>query len=119
VSETRELLRRLAANDEQSLVAILAPAPNDGAEPCPLGTSLDRQTRQLVRLGALLAVDAGTTSLRWAVELATATGVDDEAVMGALISAAAAAGSAQLVASAPRLALALGFDLELDGWDGR
>jgi 4-carboxymuconolactone decarboxylase len=119
VSETLELLRRLAANDEQSLATILAPTPGAGAEQPPFGQSLDRQTRELVRLGALLAVDAGTTSLCWAVELATATGVDERAVMGALISAASAAGAAQLVASAPRLALALGFDLEIEGWDGR
>jgi hypothetical protein len=118
-SNPRDLLRRLAANDERSLATILAPTPGAGAEPCPLGACLDRQTRELVRLGALFATDAGTTSLCWAVELATATGVDEEAVMGALISAAGAAGSAQLVASAARLALALGFDLEIEGWDGR
>jgi hypothetical protein len=39
-------------------------------------------------------------------------------MVGVLVAAAPAAGSAQVVSSAARLALALGFDLEVDGWDG-
>ena len=72
----------------------------------------------LIRLAALLAVGACTNSLRWAVELAAAAGADDDAIVGALLAGAAVAGSAQVVSSAPRLALALGFDVELDDWDG-
>jgi hypothetical protein len=52
---------------------------------------LDRQTRALVQLSALLAVDAATTTLRWAAEVASSRGADDAA---------------------------LDVDLELDGWDG-
>jgi 4-carboxymuconolactone decarboxylase len=118
VSEAQDLLRRLAANDDRSLAAVLAPTPEFGAGHESVGPPLDRETRVLVRLGALLAVGAPTASLRWAVELALATGVDEHAVLGALFAAGSAAGSAQLVSSAPRLALALGFDLELEGSDG-
>ena len=64
--------------------------------------ALDRRTRVLVRLAALIAVGASTESLRWAVELAACNGVDDEAVLDALLAAAAAAGTAQVAASAPR-----------------
>jgi hypothetical protein len=71
---------------------------------------LDRRTRMLVRLGALLAVDAATSSLRWAVELASTSGAGDDAMAAVLVSAGGTAGSAQLVASASRLAQAL--DLE-------
>jgi uncharacterized membrane protein len=118
VSEARDLLRRLAANDERSLRSVLAPTPEFGGNEGSIGPALDRQVRVLVRLAALLAVGASTTSLRWAVELASVTGIDEDAVLAALLASAAVAGSAQVVASAPRLALALGFDLELDGWDG-
>jgi 4-carboxymuconolactone decarboxylase len=117
-SEAQDLLSRLAANDERSLQALLVPTPESAGGGVVPALALDRRTRGLVRLGALIAVDACTASLRWAVELASSTGVDDEAVLGALLAAASAAGSAQVVSSAPRLALALGFDLELDGWDG-
>jgi alkylhydroperoxidase/carboxymuconolactone decarboxylase family protein YurZ len=118
-SEARELLRRLAAGDEASLRAVLAPTPERGSVDRAFPTTLDRQTRDLVRLAALLAVEASSTSLRWAVELASTNGVDDDAIVGALASTARATGASQAVSSAPRLALALGFDLELDRCDGR
>lgn len=117
MSEAEDLLRRLAANDEHSLRTVLAPTPEFAADPA-LRCALERRTRTLVRLAALLAVGACTTSLRWAVELAATAGVDDDAIVGALLAGAAAAGSAQVVSSAARLALALGFDIELEGWDG-
>lgn len=69
----------------------------------------------LVRLAALLVLDACTESLRWAVDLASATGVDDDAVVATLVVAGSTAGSAQLAASARRLALALGFEMEPEG----
>lgn len=125
MNEAQHLLRRLAANDEHSLQAALVPAPEFGrcdrppdqlrAEGVP---ALDRRVRVLVRLAALLAVGAPTASLRWAVELALATGATDDAVAAVLLCTAAETGGAQVVWSAARLALALGFDLDIDGWDG-
>ena len=115
--EGQDLLRRLARHDERSLRTVLAPGPGfAGAEltdgDARTAQCLDRTTRGLVRLAALLAIGASTESLRWAVDLASASGVDDEAVTSVLIAAGLAAGSAQLVESAPRLALALGVELE-------
>jgi alkylhydroperoxidase/carboxymuconolactone decarboxylase family protein YurZ len=112
----RELLRRLAASDERSLTTVMAPTPERDPKP-QLAPSLDRRTRELVRLGALLAVGASPTALRWAVELAASNGVDDQAVLDALLAAAIATGTAQVVSSAPRLGLALGFDFELERSD--
>jgi 4-carboxymuconolactone decarboxylase len=108
VDGTKELLRRLAAGDERSVQAVLSAAP-------PHGAALDRGTRALVQLAALLAVDAGTPSLRWAVDVASAAGVDDASLVQVLLTAAAATGAAQAVTSAPRLALALGVDVEFEG----
>jgi alkylhydroperoxidase/carboxymuconolactone decarboxylase family protein YurZ len=79
---------------------------------------LDRRTRALVQLSALLADDAGTDSLRWAADVAAAAGADDAALVRVLTTAAAATGAAQTVRSAPRLALALDVDIEVEGWDG-
>jgi 4-carboxymuconolactone decarboxylase len=111
-TESQELLKRLAAHDEDSLRAVLAPAPQSGSPDQHPAPALDRRTRGLVRLAALLALDAPTASVHWAVELASAAGVDDAAVIGALRSTADIAGSAQLVANAPRVALSLGFDVD-------
>jgi alkylhydroperoxidase/carboxymuconolactone decarboxylase family protein YurZ len=109
-SPARDLLLRLAAGDERSLSAILRgtlePERSDGVT---TGSSLDRRTRMLVRLGALLALDAPTDSLRWAVELATAAGAGEDAVAAVLLATGSTAGSAQLVSSAARLAVALDY----------
>jgi len=116
MSEARDLLLRLAAHDESSLRAVLVPTPEFDPE-SELGRPLDRRTRVLVRLAALLSVGASTTSLRWATELATAAGVDEDAVIAVLVSAAGSVGAARVVSSAPRLALALGFDVEQERSD--
>jgi alkylhydroperoxidase/carboxymuconolactone decarboxylase family protein YurZ len=110
VSEPRELLRRLAAADERSLRTAMAPTPEFERDYALTKPALDRRTRVLVRLAALIAVGASTESLRWAVELASTTGADDDALAAVLVATGSAAGAAQLVESAPRLALALGFD---------
>ena len=68
-----------------------------------------------MQLAALLALDASTESLRWAVDLASAAGADDDALAAVLIVSGHTAGSAQLATSASRLALALG--IERDGDD--
>ncbi|MFL5859497.1 MAG: hypothetical protein ACJ780_01770 [Solirubrobacteraceae bacterium] len=109
---TQELLRGLAAGDESSLEAFSAGRDRDDAR------GLDRMTRVLVELAALLSADAPTASVRWAAERAAATGADDEQLVGVLLAAGPAAGGAQTVTSAPRLALALDLDVEVDGWDG-
>lgn len=109
-NEPRDLLRRLASSDERSIETLLSPGAQCSEWTGQLTPGLSRRTRELVRLAALLAVDSSTSSLRWAVELASTAGVDDGAVVGALVSTAATTGWAQVVSSAPRLALAL--DLE-------
>jgi alkylhydroperoxidase/carboxymuconolactone decarboxylase family protein YurZ len=111
----REVLRRLAASDETFLDATFTP---EGRSRAAAAISLDRSTRVLVELAALLAADAPTTAVRWAAERAAAAGAGDEELVGVLLAAGAAAGGAQMVTSAPRLALALDVDLEVEGWDG-
>jgi hypothetical protein len=110
VNESRDLLRRLAANDEGSLRTVLAPSPiTSGHVPRPV-LALDRKTRSLIHLAALLVIGAPTESLRWAADLAGTSGADDGALAAVLLAAGPAAGSAQVVATAPRLALALGLE---------
>jgi hypothetical protein len=108
--DARQLLRRLAANDEACLANVMRPGV--GPEHAQPGTQpmLDARTSWLVRLAALLALDASTESLCWAVDLASAAGVDDDALAAVLIVSGRTGGSAQLATSASRLALALGIE---------
>ena len=108
VSDVRSLLRRLAASDERSVRAVLSMSPIVGGPVCR--SALDRRTRSLVQLAAPLVADASPESLRWAAELAGTNGADDGAIAAVLLVAGAVAGSATVVAAAPRLASALDRD---------
>ncbi len=114
---TREILIELASGDACSLRQGLALGGEDrsqrSGEWC-----LDHRTRALVQFAALLAMDANTTSLRWAADRALAVGVRDQALVRVLLTTGWVAGVAQAVSAAPRLGLALDLDIEIDGWDG-
>jgi alkylhydroperoxidase/carboxymuconolactone decarboxylase family protein YurZ len=103
---------------------VLAPIPEtDDAstfdERSRAGTpGLDGRTRVLVRLAALLALGAPTASVRWAVELASATGATVEALAAVLVRTAPDAADARLSSSASRLALALDIDLDIEEESG-
>jgi 4-carboxymuconolactone decarboxylase len=106
VQRVERTLRRLALNDERYLRSALA---DPG-----IASDLDAKTQSLIRLGALLAIGAGTVSLRWTVELAVAAGASDDEIVGVLLAIAPAVGHARVVGVAPHLGLALGYDFELE-----
>jgi alkylhydroperoxidase/carboxymuconolactone decarboxylase family protein YurZ len=109
VDDVERLLRRLALNDEESVGMVLSNGP-DLASAASLGPKDDL----LVRLGALLALGAATSSLRATVERAIAAGATESEIVGVLIAVAPAVGLARVVSTAPRLAVAIGYDLEAD-----
>jgi 4-carboxymuconolactone decarboxylase len=115
-SRPEELLRCLAAGDEAVLTSVLNISrrqlrnPQHGS-----GRALPAETSALVRLAALLASGGSTTSLRWSVELASQAGADDDEIVEVLVTVAAIVGSARVVEAAPRLALAIGYDIEIEG----
>jgi alkylhydroperoxidase/carboxymuconolactone decarboxylase family protein YurZ len=108
VDEVERLLRLLALNDEQSVERVLA--AESGGVLSPLSTKVDL----LVRLGALLALGAATTSLRATVQRAIEAGATETEIAEVLVAVAPAVGVARVVSSAPRLALALGYELDAD-----
>jgi 4-carboxymuconolactone decarboxylase len=114
-----QLLRGLAAGDESALRSVLDVSRRQLRHPrlCS-GRGLPTETFALVRLAALLAAGGSTTSLRWAVELALQSGAGDDEIVEVLVTMAAVVGSARVIAAAPRLALAIGYDIEVEGWDG-
>jgi 4-carboxymuconolactone decarboxylase len=107
MEQVEVLLRRLALNDENAVRAVLSP----GSE-SPRVTTLDPKTHALVRLGALLAGGAETTSLRWMSDIAYEAGATDDEIVGVLVAIGPTVGLAEIVRQAPRLALAIGYDLE-------
>ena len=104
VHEAEQLLRRLTESEDESLQQVLALRPD-------AGDALTPRVRTLVRLAALVAGDASTTSLRWAVELAWSTGAVDEEIVGVLLSMGREVGLPSIVDGAPRLAAAIGYDV--------
>jgi 4-carboxymuconolactone decarboxylase len=107
VHEAEQLLRRLTDSEDESLQQVLALRPN----PATSGDALTPRIRTLVRLAALVAGDASTTSLRWAVELAWSAGAPDEEIVGVLLSIGPEVGLPRIVDGAPRLAAAIGYDV--------
>lgn len=104
-----QLLRRLALNDEHSVADVL-----DAGGETHLDTSLHRKVDLLVQLGALVALGAATTSLRRTVQQARAAGASEDEIVGVLVAVGPAIGLARVVATAPRLARAIGYDADSD-----
>jgi 4-carboxymuconolactone decarboxylase len=107
MQRVEQLLRRLALNDEKLVGSVLARTVEDETV-----AALDRKAEALVQVGALLSVGACTASLRWTVERAQATGATDEEILGVLVAIGPAVGLARVVAEAPRLALAMGYEID-------
>lgn len=100
-----DALRRLTVNDRRYVRAILADSPQSGADET-VGL-----TDHLVRLGALIALDAGTAEVDAEVADALAAGASRSDVVSVLLTVAPFVGSARLVGAAPRIAEALDFDV--------
>ena len=107
MQQAEELLRRLTLNDECTVQSVLAGGLDTSREP-----ALDAKTRSLLCLGALLALGAGTTSLKWMTDQAYEAGATDEEIVDVLVAVGPELGLAAIVRVAPRLALAIGYDVE-------
>lgn len=109
VDQVELLLRRLSLNDERSVEMVLVHGHD-----VERGPVLVPKVERLVRLGALLALGAATSSLRSTVERAREAGATDDEIVDVLIAVAPAIGLARVVSTAPRLASAIGYDIESD-----
>ena len=107
MDDTERLLRLLSVNDEASIGRVLS-----GREHHELSDALGQKVNLLVRLGALLALGAPTTAVKQAVMQSVDAGATEEEIVDVLVTVAPAVGLARVVASAPRLAIALGYDIE-------
>jgi alkylhydroperoxidase/carboxymuconolactone decarboxylase family protein YurZ len=76
-------------------------------------TGLDAQALMLVRIAALVAVDAPPASYLLNLGAADDVGIDAEQVQGVLAAVAPIVGGPRVVSAAGNIARALGFALEL------
>ena len=104
--DTREVLGALALGDPDLLAEGLEARANWKGK-----SGLDGRSYALVKLAALIALDAPPASYLWQVSNALAEGATPEDLVGVLIAIAPQVGGPKLVAAAPELMLALGLSL--------
>jgi 4-carboxymuconolactone decarboxylase len=98
-----ERLRRLAINDAHFAEE---GAGGVGAEPC----ELDPKTLALVRLAALVAVGGAVPSYGAQADAAVDAGATAAEIVDVLVGVIPIVGLPSVVATAPKLAMALGYD---------
>jgi hypothetical protein len=102
-----EAFRRITIGDVRTVAAIA------GGDCERLGIHrLDARTEALVRICALVAVDASGASYRPAVDAALLAGASLDDLLAVLATVGRDVGAARVVAAAPRIALAAGYDVE-------
>jgi uncharacterized membrane protein len=103
------LYRRLTIGDETLLGLVLS--WTSGAE-ASSRSGLDERSTALVRVAALIVAGGSGPAYSRAVDEAIAMGASPADVTGVLVAIAPITGSAHLMDAAPKLALALGYDVD-------
>jgi alkylhydroperoxidase/carboxymuconolactone decarboxylase family protein YurZ len=102
----QEILRRLAMIDE-SFVEDEAGLRLELAEK----SSLDPRTAALLQVGVSVALGSPGVSLEWSAARALAAGASEDQIADVLLAIAPVAGLDRVVAAAPHLGIALGYDI--------
>jgi 4-carboxymuconolactone decarboxylase len=106
VDEYKLTLRRLAMRDDRFIDALLS---EEHANVTLAG--IDARSHALVRIAALISMDAAPPSYMSAITAGRHAGASNEEIVGTLIAVLPVVGVARVVAAAPNLALALGYDV--------
>jgi 4-carboxymuconolactone decarboxylase len=105
-----DLLRRLSFNDDRMVAEGVRDAGGH-----PSGTvALDTRTLALVRLAALVAVGGAVPSYGAQADAAVDAGATADEIVDVLVGVIPVVGLPCVVAAAPKLALALGHDVDDD-----
>jgi alkylhydroperoxidase/carboxymuconolactone decarboxylase family protein YurZ len=94
---------------ETPVLDLLAKMTADSIE----ATSLDAETLMLVRLAALIAVDAAPASYLMNLAMASEVGIDEDAAQSVLAAVAPIVGSARVVSAAGNMVRALGLAISI------
>ena len=103
---TRKALAGLSAGKLETLEGALGLR-----EEYRTATGLDERTFALVKIAALVALDAPPASYAWQIANAVEVGVSAEDVLGVLRAVAPQVGCPRVIAAAPEIMLALGLSL--------
>jgi alkylhydroperoxidase/carboxymuconolactone decarboxylase family protein YurZ len=103
---TVDLLTALAVGDQGALEEVLAFRETEQAS-----TGLDARTFSLVKIAALIALDAPPASYLWQVANALASGATAQDLLGVLRAVLPQVGGPRAMAAAPELMIALGLEL--------
>jgi alkylhydroperoxidase/carboxymuconolactone decarboxylase family protein YurZ len=104
--DTEETLRRIAIGGDACIEWALAGDDNN-----LIASRLDARSYALSRIAALIAMDAAPPSYMASIDLAVDAGVTREMIVGVLVAVMPVVGVARVVSAAPKLSLALGYDL--------
>ena len=109
---TRQALAGLALSDPDLLLEGL-----EARENWQQRSGLDPRSFSLVKIAALIALDAPPTSYLWQVANALDSGCTPEDILGVLKAVAPQVGGPRVVAAAPEIMLALGLSLPDESQD--
>ena len=104
--DTQETLAGISAGDMTMLETAIGLR-----EAALAATGLDARTFALVKIAALIALDAPPASYAWQVGNALDEGATPEDVLGVLRAVAPQVGGPRVIAAAPEIMLALGLAL--------
>ncbi len=99
------LLRLISIGDEASIRHALA-------DTSVVGFGLEERTAQLVRLAALIARDSALPAYQRTVNAALDAGATVDEIVALLVVLFEPVGSTAVITAAPKLAMALGYDVE-------
>ena len=103
MAKHEDALRCMALGDERYVKDVLAMQLSNVD-----ASGLDPKTHALVRLGALIALDASQSSFQWNAATALASGATVDEIVGVLIAVAQTVGLARVSSAAPAVALRSG-----------
>jgi hypothetical protein len=106
MDEYKEQLRRLAIHDDALLEALAVEGGSFAA------SVIDAKTAALVRVAATVAVDASPASFQHAITLALAAGPSSNEIVASLEAVTPVTGAARVAQCTPKIALALGYDVD-------
>jgi 4-carboxymuconolactone decarboxylase len=106
VSGHEAILRKLSIQDDAYVETLLFDGEANFA-----ASRLDSRTHALIRIASLVALDAAPPSYMEAIDGARGAGATDDEIVGTLIATITAVGLTRVVSAAPKLALALGYDV--------
>jgi 4-carboxymuconolactone decarboxylase len=106
MEEYQVTLQRLAVRDERYIDGVL-----QASRASPTLSGIDARAHALIRIGALIALNASPPAYMDSVNAALAAGATHEEIVGTLIAVLPTVGVARVVTAAPNLGLAIGYDV--------